>query len=299
MSYYQDIFIDSRHRRNFPYGTVYNFDLHSIDRLSTQENYLVVLQQAIVSNQADNVFLNVNNAVYWRWVAQPVGFDADTTQHSFTLKQGNYSPTTLASTLESQINSSMPAQWATVGVPDPAVTVVYDVTQGIFIFNCNVNGFSLYFEAGDTESGAQGMPPMLPSERFMEMMGLRYFYRPFGSSTPMTFTAATATNGIYSLHPSLAGSRFVDVMISCNTDNYHSNPYFSTRVLDRVSLGNLGTITTWDRQGHDTGSNQVHGSELVNLSFELRDEWGLPFVLDLNQNVAFTLRLYPGQSSDY
>ena len=97
----------------------------------------------------------------------------------------------------------------------------------------------------------------------------------------------------------LGGSRYV--LIVCpqiQTYNYHPNGVFSGYILERIPLNELGAVTNWSRNDQDHSSAYVGGDTLPHLNFRLFDEWGNPFLLPSNQNVSFTLRLYPGQSSD-
>lgn len=289
-----DVFCDSRHRQSFPGGDTYNFSLINCVSTGSSTQYQVMLQRAEIPNQYANVFVGINDTLYFKFT-KPVNtaYNEDTTVHAITFDPGNYGAADFAAGLQADITSAFPAQWSVPGPGVPTYAVGYDALQGTLQFTIT-NGFGLIF-TGSSSEVYHGSPGMTPSMRMAQMLGLHYYYALYPSGRSMISTGAAINTEVLAI----SGSKHVDIAVSFPTSNLHSDGSLSGHILGRVSLGPLGSIAVFQRADEDRGTAFVGGDELQHMRIQLYDEWGIPFFLPSSHNISFTLRLYPGQTSDY
>jgi hypothetical protein len=288
-----DAFLNSRHRASWPGGYTYSFLLPNVLNVEQSTSFQIVLNGAQIPNQYANIFTGINDTIYWQFSQPPAGYNADNTVHSYTFPPGNYTASSFAADLQSGIAASFPAQWAMPMAGDPTYAIGYDPVQGTLQWTIT-SGFGLSFLSNGSESQS-GSPPMYPSQRLSQMLGLHKYYQGNPGWTILT-TGGSALNTELIW---ISGSKYVDLLVNFNTGNLNSDPYISGHTLARIPLGALGTVTNFVRYTDDRGLFLTEGNNLKQIKFDLVDEWGVPFFLPSSAQIGIQLRMYPGQSSDY
>lgn len=294
---YVEVQVDSKARMG---GTPDNFTV-SIENLSFLEAsaYHVTLQQGILGNQPYNITEH-NNTFYGTY--DPTTLTDLNPTNKYVIPQGLYTGVSLATAIQTALNSRLDSSWSLTWA------VTFDATLQSFQFVMNSPVITTYFYFDSISSTRTqlfstakdyivyaeplvGNPLHAPSFEFYLLAGLLGYWA--GNPAGSNFMKQTVTSTFHGTSINLSGNAYVDVL--CNVTSVptmHTDKRIRA-MMQRVALGDLDAQTVFTRGTIDQPIDPIPRNQLKALSFEILNEWGLPFTLPDNITVAFTLRCYP------